>query len=135
MTLEELSKYQSASAPLVSWIGNAAAGTMELLSPERADDKAAAILSVTTASPGPAASAADLRPAVMAGPGGDIVRTGYVQPAGSALATECDRVDAQYRITKSTASLNGAGEKNAIRSIRLFMSALDFDDAFKNRML
>lgn len=136
MTFEVLGKYQSANAPLFAWVEKAAAGTAELLSPDTADDKEAAILSVTTEPPGPdAPSKAGIQPAVMASPAGDIIRTGSAQPAGSTLAAACDRIDAQYRITKSTASLNGAGEKNVIRSIRLFMSALDFDDAFKNRIL
>jgi hypothetical protein len=135
-TLERLSSYRSPN----DYIGWAIGGALRAVSAGAAP----ATVPPVSADEAPieASAPAPQRPGVtqvVATPGGairilsDAEKAQIFLSAGSG-ASDCDLISRQYSIDKSNAVLNTSSDENAIRSLRLFMSAVDFDKAFVQRM-
>ena len=131
MTFERLDEYQSTNAPLFAFFEKAGASVGALIArsaPEPKEPHDAP--EVRT----PADAEGVIRAAVVT-PSGSIAVNAVRQPSAPGTDLDCNSINAQYRIDRSNASLNGSSEPNAVRSVRMFMSALDFDDAFKSRIM
>ena len=137
MTFERLNAYQSANAPLVAWFEDASQRVGSALRRSHRGCQGDCLRSRRRA------SCRRFRGRTIAGREGRH-RNGrryalrqHRHQCGRPVvgARTATAINAQYRIVRSTASLNGSGEQNTVRSVLMFMSALDFDDAFKSRII